>query len=359
MKLIRAAAELKPGKKVCLALGFFDGVHLGHQQIIQQTIADAQAHEAVALVVTFDEHPNAVVAPSQVPPLIYSLPQRIRTIESLGAEALLVLRFDKPFSEQSGETFIRQLACDLGGGGAPTGDGLQGAARPSAGAEAGSPDRRARSDAPGHNLQGDARKRSAENVSPGSIRSVCVGEDFVFGYRRSGNVALLTRLGGEMNFTVHGIAAVSLEGQVVSSTRIREAIRCGDLEAAGRMLGRSYSLAARVVKGDQLGRKLGFPTANLEVNGLVLPPKGVYAARVLIQGRSHEAVLNIGHRPTVQSPTPQLRVEVHLLKFTGELYGEELAVNFLARLRDEREFASLDDLKNQIARDIGEARRRF
>jgi riboflavin kinase/FMN adenylyltransferase len=307
VKLIRAAAELQPGnKKVCLALGVFDGVHLGHQQIIRQTIADARQHDGLALVLTFDQHPNTVVAPDRVPPLIYSLPQKLRSVQSLGGDALLLLRFDRAFSEQTGEAFIRQLARDLG-----------------------------------------------------RIQSVCVGADFVFGHKRSGDVALLKKLGAELSFLVHGIAAVSLDGQVVSSTRIREAIRAGDLDAASQMLGRAYSLAARVVKGEQLGTKLGFPTANLAVGGLVLPPNGVYAAHVLVQGKTHRAVLNIGHRPTVQDPTPDVHVEVHLLDFSGELYGEELEVTFAAKLRDEQKFPNLDALKCQIARDIAAAKQRF
>jgi riboflavin kinase/FMN adenylyltransferase len=333
MNVIHSATGLQPGSnKVCLAIGFFDGVHLGHQQIIRQTVADARQHDGSALVLTFDQHPNTVVAPDRVPPLIYSLPQKLRAIESLGSDALLLLRFDHAFSEQTGEVFVRQLARDLG-----------------------------------------------------RIQSVCVGADFVFGHRRSGNVALLKKLGGELNFMVHGIAAVSLDGQVVSSTRIREAIRTGDLDAAGQMLGRAYSLAARVVKGDQLGTKLGFPTANLDVAGLVLPPNGVYAAHVqrrtgvapvsnqspaqveyengdrrdTCRTKSHRAVLNIGHRPTVQNPTPAIHVEVHLLDFSGEIYGEELEITFAARLRDEQKFASLDELKAQIARDIAKAKSHF
>jgi len=307
MNVIRSATGLQPGsKKVCLAIGFFDGVHLGHQQIIRQTIADARQHDGLACVLTFDQHPNTVVAPDRVPPLIYSLPQKLRAIQSLGGDAMLLLRFDRAFSEQTGEVFIRQLARDLG-----------------------------------------------------QIQSVCVGEDFVFGHKRSGNVALLKQLGTGLNFTVHGVAAVSLDGQVVSSTRIREAIRAGDLDAAGQMLGRACSLAARVVKGDQLGTKLGFPTANLDVAGLVMPPNGVYSAHAHVQGKKYRAVLNIGHRPTVQNPTSRIYVEVHLLDFNDEIYGEEMEVTFAARLRAEQKFDSVETLKAQIEEDIRRARSLF
>jgi riboflavin kinase/FMN adenylyltransferase len=306
MKLIHTASELNPGnRKVCLAIGFFDGVHLGHQQIIRQTITDARKHDALALVVTFDQHPNTIVAPARVPPLIYSLPQKQRTIESLGPEALLLIHFDQAFSQKTGEAFIHELTNAWG------------------------------------------------------IQSICVGADFVFGYKRGGNVELLKKLGGELKFSVHGMAAVSLDGEAVSSTRIREAIRAGELDVAGQMLGRAYSISAPVMKGDQLGRKLGFPTANLDATGLVLPPSGVYAIHAITRGKTYRAVMNIGTRPTLGNPNPSLRVEAHLLDFNGELYGEELEVVFAEKLRDEIKFPSVNELKAQIARDIEHAKQSF
>jgi riboflavin kinase/FMN adenylyltransferase len=333
MNVIHSANELGNGsRKTCLAIGVFDGVHLGHQQIIRQTVADARQHDAIALVITFDRHPSTVVAPNRVPPLIYSLPQKLGAIESLGADTLLLIHFDRAFSGQSGEAFIRGLARDLG-----------------------------------------------------KIQSICVGADFVFGHRRSGNVALLEKLGDELGFTVHGLAAVSLDNQIVSSTRIREAIRAGNLDTASQMLGRPYAISGRVVAGDGVGRKLGFPTANLDAAGLVLPPNGVYAVhancrtgvapvsnqspaqaeqtngdrRDACPTTTHRAVLNIGHRPTLQNPTPELRVEAHLLDFTGDLYGQELEIEIGEKLRDEQKFGSLEELKAQIAQDVAGAKRRF
>jgi riboflavin kinase/FMN adenylyltransferase len=155
------------------------------------------------------------------------------------------------------------------------------------------------------------------------------------------------------------MSAVSLDGKAVSSTRIRQAIRDGDLDAASQMLGRAYSLAGAVVRGDQLGHKLGFPTANLDVTGLVLPPNGVYLARVQVRGHAHRAVVNIGNRPTINSPTPQVRVEAHLLDFNSDLYSQEIEINLMDKLRDEQKFPSLDALKEQIARDISHAKSRF
>jgi len=307
VQLLHNANELTAGsQKVCLAIGFFDGVHLGHQQIIRQTIADARKHGDLALVITFDQHPNTVVAPSRVPPLIYSLPQKLRTIESLGPEATLLIHFDKAFSQKTGETFIRELVADWSG-----------------------------------------------------IQSICVGANFTFGHKRGGNVELLKKLGAELKFSVHGMAAVSLDGRTVSSTRIREAIRAGNLDTASQMLGRDYSIAGRILEGDKLGRRLGFPTANLDPAGLAVPPSGVYAVHAIVRGQRYRAVLNIGTRPTLGDANPPLRIEAHLLNFTGELYGEEMELVFGEKLRDEQKFPSLDDLKAQIARDIERAKTLF
>jgi riboflavin kinase/FMN adenylyltransferase len=178
----------------------------------------------------------------------------------------------------------------------------------------------------------------------------------VFGHRRSGNVALLKTLGAELGFQVHGHAAVSLDGQVVSSTRIREAIRAGEVDAAGQMLGRPYALGGTVVAGDRIGQQLGFPTANLDATNLVLPPNGVYAGVATVNQRDFRAALNIGFRPTVATGRPELRVEAHLLDFAGDLYGRELEVEIATKLRDERRFASLTELREQIARDLAAVR---
>ena len=307
MKILRTPSDLPPGpRRVCVAIGVFDGVHLGHQQVIRQTVADAEQHEALSVVVTFDRHPNAVVAPTHVPPPVYSLAQKLSAIETLGVEAAWVIHFDEAFSHQTGEEFVRALARDFS-----------------------------------------------------QLRSICVGSGFTFGHRRSGNVELLRRLGAELKFAVHGLAAVSLDGEPVSSTRIREAIRSGQFDAAGQMLGRAWSLAGPVVKGDQLGTRIGFPTANLEVNGRVLPPHGVYAVHVHAGSRIHRGVINIGVRPTVATGQLQVRVEAHLLDFSGDLYGQDLEITFVEKLREEQKFPTVEALKEQILRDVADARRRF
>ncbi len=304
MNVIQAAADLNPGPGgVCLAIGVFDGVHLGHQSVIGQAREDARQRGAISAVVTFDRHPNAVVAPQNIPPLIYPLAKKLRVIASLGLDTACVIPFDKPFSEISGEEFIRGLARD-----------------------------------------GRA------------VRSISVGETFMFGRRRSGDVALLRALGGELGFALHALPDVSLGGQPVSSTRIREVVRAGQFEPAGQMLGRSYTLCGPVVAGERLGRKLGFPTANLDVAGILVPPAGVYAADGQVGGKTYRAAVNIGQRPTLHSPAGGLCVEAHLLDFAEDIYGQEIELTFLGKLREERKFSSVAALQQQIERDVAAAR---
>jgi riboflavin kinase / FMN adenylyltransferase len=304
MNVIHAAADLKPGPGgICVAIGVFDGVHLGHQRVIGQALAEARKCGAMSVVVTFDRHPNAVVAPQNVPPLIYPLSKKLRVIASLGLDTACVIHFDKAFSEISGEEFIRGLARD-----------------------------------------------------GGAIRGICVGETFMFGRRRSGDVALLKALGGELGFTVEAVPDVSLDGHPVSSTRIREAVRAGQLDPAGKMLGRSYTLCGPVIAGQGYGRKLGFPTANLDVAGILVPPAGVYAAEAQCGGETHRAAVNIGHRPTLHSPEAGLSVEAHLLDFAGDIYGQKIELTFLRKLREERKFPSAAALQGQIEQDVAAAR---
>jgi riboflavin kinase / FMN adenylyltransferase len=307
MKVVRQAGELPTnGRKVCLAIGVFDGVHLGHQQVIRQAIADARQHEAIAVALTFDRHPSSVVAPERARALIYSLPQKLRAIESMGVDATLLIEFTETFSRKTGEEFVRELASGFGG-----------------------------------------------------VHSICVGAAFTFGHKRSGNVDLLRELGWDLKFMVHGLSALALDGETVSSTRIRQCIREGDLDAATQMLGRSYGIAGKVIEGDRVGRTLNAPTANVDVAGLVLPPDGVYAVHAEVKGRCYRGVANLGLRPTLRNPQPQQRFEVHLLDFAGDIYGQEIEVTFVDILRSEKKFDSLEDLKMQIAKDIEFARRIF
>ena len=307
MKVVRQARELQTnGRKVCLAIGVFDGVHLGHQQVIRQAIADARQHEAIAVALTFDRHPESVVAPERAPQLIYSLPQKLRAIESIGVDATFLIEFTPEFSRKTGEEFVRELVNGFG-----------------------------------------------------AIHSICVGSAFTFGHKRSGNVDLLRKLGGEFKFQVHGLAALALDGETVSSTRIRQCVRAGDLDDASQMLGRSYAIAGKVIEGDRVGRTLGAPTANIDIAGLVLPPNGVYAVHAEVKDRSHRAVANLGVRPTLSDAGLQQQFEVHLFDFSGDIYGQEMEITFVEKLRDEKRFESLEALKAQINKDITAARALF
>jgi riboflavin kinase / FMN adenylyltransferase len=305
VNIIRLANELQADPRpVCAAIGVFDGLHLGHQAVLRQTLKDAAASGGMAVAITFDRHPNAVVAPERNPLLIQSLTQRLRGLERLGFDVTWLIPFDADFSRIPAEQFVRDLVRDFG-----------------------------------------------------NVRSLSVGANFTFGYRRCGDLALLKQLGEHLGFAVHGLGAIEVNGQPVSSTRIRESIQRGDLDTASALLGRSYSVAGLILRGDQRGRQIGVPTANVDTTGLVLPPTGVYAGWATAGNTRRPAVLNIGLRPTIQAPTPRLQCEVHLLDFSGDLYGLELEVILQQRLRDEQRFPSLELLQSQIQTDIATARR--
>lgn len=304
MNVISAASELKPGPEgVCVAIGVFDGVHVGHQRVIGQALEEARGLGAKAVVVTFDRHPNAVVAPQHVPPLIYPLAMKLRVLASLGVDTACVIRFDKAFSEISGETFIRDLA---------------------------------------------------RHGQP--VRGICVGETFMFGCRRSGNVALLNTLGKELGFAVRAVPDVLADGQPISSTRIRDAIRAGQFDLAGQWLGRPYALCGQIIRGDGVGQKLQFPTANVDTTGIAVPPAGVYAAQAQVGADAYRAAVNIGRRPTLKPNANGLVVEAHLLDFNWDIYGWEIELTFLKKLRDEQKFPSIDALRRQIELDVAAAR---
>lgn len=288
---------------VVLAIGVFDGVHLGHAEVIRQTLGDARAAGGRAVVVTFDRHPNAVVAPQRQPLMLYPLWRRLEVIASLGVEAALVFAFDLEFSRQPAEMFVDRLIAGFG-----------------------------------------------------KVAGICVGSGFVFGHGRSGEVNLLRRLGAERGFAVRGIEPLTLEGEVISSTRLRELVAAGDLQRATACLGRSYGVAGEVVRGDQLGRRLGFPTANLSVDGLVLPPLGVYAGFACGEGLRAPAAINIGRRPTVERTAGEVRVEAHLPGYTGDLYGRRLHVELHERIRGEERFPSVETLRERIGRDVDQVR---
>ena len=281
----------------------FDGVHLGHQHVVRQAWLDARALGAASVILTFNPHPLAVIAPDRAPNLLQSVAERTRLLGELGIDAVLLMHFTPETRLVTGEQFVRHLA------------------------------------------QGFGR-----------IRSFTVGEGFQFGHGRSGDVPLLRRLGEELGFVVHATAPIRIGDEIVSSTRIRGALRAGDLGLVAQLLGRPYTIASTVQTGDRLGRQLGFPTANLDIRGLELPPMGVYAVRVQHRDREWLGALNLGCRPTLRHPQPSVQCEVHLLDFQGDIYGEEIRVEFAALLRSERRFANPAELREQIGRDVAAVR---
>ena len=293
-------------RKVCLAIGMFDGVHLGHQQVLLQAVRSASQNNAISVAITFDQHPANIISPGQAPAIIQTQAQRIRTIESLGIEAILIIKFDQEFSLKTGESFIQELSQGFG-----------------------------------------------------SIHSICVGKDFMFGHNRDGNFKSLQKLGQKFGFISYGLQSVMLDGQKISSTRIRTALHEGKLDEANKMLGRKFSIEGLVIKGDGKGREIGFPTANLDTKGLILPPHGVYAAHARLNGKSLKSVVNIGIRPTINKTSSLLQVETHLLEFNNEVYGQVIEIEFISRLRDEILFNSIEELKKQISSDINHAKNLF
>jgi riboflavin kinase/FMN adenylyltransferase len=296
-KLEELAAQDGP---LHLALGVFDGVHVGHRAVIARAVEAARKEGGKAFVVTFDPHPIRVIAPEKAPAsLLATLDEKAAVLKALGVDGLLVIHFDMAFAKMDAEEFVRKL------------------------------------------LAAD-------------VRTVAVGEDWRFGSKRSGDVAMLRRMGGELGFQLEAVPPVMWDGERISSTRIRQAIRDGNFDAVEEMLGRPYELAGTVIEGRKLGRGLGFPTANLRLGERQTPRDGVWAVRV---DGDREGVVNLGTRPTVDGSERLL--EVHLFDFSGDLYGKELRVSFGKFLRAERKFDSVDELRQQIGKDAEEARRWF
>ncbi|HJO08786.1 MAG TPA: bifunctional riboflavin kinase/FAD synthetase [Verrucomicrobiota bacterium] len=307
MKLIHQSGDLSnDDRRVSLAIGMFDGVHIGHQQVLRQAIEDSNRNKGRSVAVTFDRHPTIITAPDRAPALLQTLSQRLRAIESLGVDATLLIEFDEEFSRKPGAEFVHELTDCFG-----------------------------------------------------TTQSICVGTNFTFGHQRDSSIELLDTLGRALGFQVQGLQAVSLGSQPVSSTRIRAAVREGHLDEARQMLGRSFAIEGIVIKGEGRGHELGFPTANLDGTGLALPPNGVYTAQARLTQSTHRAVLNIGLCPTLANPASALQVEVHLLDFNADLYGQTIEIEPIERLRDEQRFASIDELAAQISSDIAHARTLF
>jgi len=300
LEAITSLAEV-PGP-VVLAIGVFDGVHLGHQAVISRALADAEDLGGNVVVVTFHPHPARVLRPERAPHLLASTQHKEQLLASLGVRYLLIIPFDADFAVMPPEDFIRALHA---------------ACRP--------------------------------------LREICVGHEWCFGKNRAGNLALLGVLGDELGFDEVGVKAVRVGEQVVSSTLIREAVQGGDFQKARTLLGRNYTILGTVVEGAHLGSKLGFPTANLAAHNEQFPPNGVYAVTARLGDIWHPAVANLGVRPTVENAGNRL-LEIHLLDFTADIYGHDMEVRFTRLLRPEQKFENLTVLREQIAKDVAAAR---
>ncbi|MBE7497176.1 MAG: bifunctional riboflavin kinase/FAD synthetase [Verrucomicrobiaceae bacterium] len=303
MQVLHSIEELSglPGP-VALAIGVFDGVHLGHQEVIRAACEHAAQHQGSAVVVTFDPHPLRVLRPDSAPKMLCGPRHQRRILAETGLRHLLVCPFTRETAATPAREFVARLVH---------------AARP--------------------------------------LGCISVGYTWSFGRGREGNVHLLTDLGQEHGFAVYGVPPVRVEGEVVSSTAIREAVACGDFTRADRLLGRAYAVFGPVMEGRRLGRQIGFPTANVDVENEQLPPAGVYAVQARLDGAWLPGVANLGRRPTV-ADNEDLSLEVHLLDWQGECYAQDLEVRFAAHLRSERKFSGVDELQAQIARDVAAAR---
>lgn len=304
MQLSRGLRHCRPDDRgVAVAIGNFDGVHRGHQALVAAAAGAARRDGSAVAVLTFEPHPREFIDPANAPPRLMRLGAKCAALASLGVERLAVLRFDARLQGQSPDAFVTEVL----------GQGL-------------------------------------------GARHVVVGEGFRYGCRRAGTVETLTEAGRTIGFEVIVVPSVEAEGERVSSTRIRAALAAGDLALARRLLGRDYAITGRVVRGERLGRELGFPTANLRLHPSSVALRGIYAVRVRgIEGRdAADAVASLGTRPTVGGVEPLL--EVHVFDFAGDLYGRRLTVEFVDRLRDEEKFPSLEALVDQMHADAARAR---
>lgn len=299
MKVIYGIGKAKKKyKKAVLAIGVFDGVHLGHQELITKAVNRAKSKNGQAIVMTFAPHPVKVLKPEIYLPYIVSIPHRMRLIESLGVSVCIIVRFTKRFARLSPENFIK--------------------------------------------------KYLIERISP---EEIIVGEEFRFGSGRTGTIEYFRDAGLKFGFSVDPIQSINGANGKIGSTAIRKLIAAGQISEAAQCLGRYVSLLGKVKKGDGRGRTLGFPTANIALNDEVLPPTGVYAVYVKIADETYKAMANIGHRPTFKNKSSPASLEVHIFDFNQKIYGKEILIEFVKKTRNEKEFKNSNSLIFQLKKD--------
>ncbi len=288
-------------------IGNFDGVHRGQRAILERTVARAEELRVPAVVVTFQPHPLSILSPERAPVPLTTPKQKEALLAEAGIGVILVVRFTPEFARVPARQFVREFLHDKLG-----------------------------------------------------LQEIYVGEDFVFGHQREGNLEMLQAIGSELGFAAHGVTELTQGGERISSTRIRRALGEGKTAEAAEMLGRPYSIAGTIARGDRMGQKLGWPTINVVSENKLLPSDGVYAARVYFPSypATFDGVTNIGTRPTVYENYQRV-VESHILDFKANVYGQRVELQFLKRLREERIFNSVMDLSAQIGRDVEATREYF
>jgi len=301
MKIFHGTENANILRPTVLTLGVFDGLHLGHQAIMKTVVERSKAVDAVPTAITFDPHPRAVLHPESAPPLLQTLDQRLANFEVLGIEQAIVIPFDRDFAAQPAENFLKEIVYE--------------------------------------------RLHAKE---------VYLGKGFAFGKDRGGNIELLRKMSAELNFFADEVPEVCLRGQRISSSKIRQLLAAGYVNLTRRMLGRPYGVEGVIIRGNRRGHTIGFPTANLKPHNRVIPKYGVYATATLIQGKWRRSITNIGVRPTFENDADP-SIETYVFDFDGDLYGDVLRVRFLHRIRDERKFSGIDELKAQIEKDSARA----
>lgn len=301
MKIFHGTENANILKPTVLTLGVFDGLHLGHQRIMQTVVERTKEVGAHATAITFDPHPRAVLHPDSAPPLLQTLDQRLANFEVLGIEQAIVIPFTKEFAAQPAEDFLYEIIHDR--------------------------------------LQ---------------AKEVYLGKGFAFGKGRGGNIAMLRKFSAELGFFADEVPEVTLRGQRISSSMIRNLLAEGRTNLARRMLGRPYGVEGVIIRGNRRGHTIGFPTANLKPHNRVIPKFGVYASATLVEGAWRRSITNIGVRPTFENDA-EPSIETYIFDFDGELYGDVLRVRFLHRIRDERKFNGIEELKAQIEKDSARA----
>jgi riboflavin kinase/FMN adenylyltransferase len=300
MRVIKDYRNIRLKQPVIATMGIFDGVHPGHREIITRCVNRARSVNGTSCVITFYPHPLKIVSPVLYPPLLMSIEQRLEIFKNLGVDLCLLINFNKKFARLSAENFVRDILAKALG-----------------------------------------------------VKEFIIGYNLRFGFAARGNIRLLDRLSREHGFRLTVLKALKYKGRGISSTYVRDIIAKGDLSLASRLLGRSYSIFGEVVRGNKRGTRLGFPTANIETLQEVLPPRGVYAARVSLKKQTYMGMLNIGVRPTFIRERAQIkpRIEVHLLGVDKILYGNKMEIFPVKRIRDEKKFKDKYGLIEQLRKD--------